>query len=112
MDIVTGNNKIILQEDSIAPFTIERVGDKIILQEYFKILRMGLVSATWLLDAFKDVKAQYYREEQALVHNGQIILKVVCEVGYIYIFGPKIRFNMNGDVAVKLRDSLTLLLNK
>lgn len=94
--------KTILRNDPIAPFTIERVGDRIILQEYIKTMRLGVVSAKWLLDALKNTTTTFYSPKQELSHEGSVVLTILNESGYIYIIGTKVRFNMKTDVAVKI----------
>lgn len=113
MGNVSDSNKIVLRVGGgIADFTIERVGDKIVLQEYVKIMRLGRASAGWLWECFQHVTGHYYRQQQSLEHRGKTVLSILCESGYIYIMGTNVRFNMKIEVAEKLRDSLGDLLRE
>lgn len=106
MSIVTNNNKTILKDCGIAPFTIERNGDRIILREYIKEMRLGLVSAKWLYYILSRLEVGYSQTELALEHDGRKILTILNENGYIYIIGTNIRFNFKRDVLIKLVDWL------
>lgn len=102
MNLVADNNKIILRDDKTAPFTIERIGDRIVLQEYRIIMRLGELSAKWLYEAFTNVISHNYTQEQALDHNGKKVLTILNESGYIFIIGINARFVMRREVAAKL----------
>jgi hypothetical protein len=110
MDIVAKNNKILLKHDTLCDFTIERIEDTIVLQEHIKIMRLGLISAKWLLECFEVIVDKHYSQEQTLVHRDKTVLQILNESGYIYIIGTNTRFNMKKEVATKLLESLRALL--
>jgi hypothetical protein len=90
---------IILSDEAPKPLTVERIGDKIVLQLHLNIIQLGLQSAKWLQNAL--LKA-FHTKQQVLEQDGIKLLTVMNEANYMYIIGTNSRFVMKKEVAEKL----------
>lgn len=93
---------ITLSDASPKPLTIERSGEKVILRLHLNVLKLGASSAIWLRESLHKTLNGGVTGAQYLEIQGNKLLTVLNESGYIFIIGTKCRFNMKREVAQKI----------